>query len=435
MRKHHTRRSGRGVPRARRRSVAGLLAGAAAAGSFLVAQPGLPPTAHQLPAGVVLRRVPLRHAELAGATLGPLWVAAPNGVVTSPVASPVYGYPHGPLNAPIVAAAATPDGGGYWLVGSDGGVFTFGDAAYYGSTGNMHLNQPIVGIAPTPSGHGYWLVAADGGVFTFGDAAYYGSTGNIHLNQPVVGMAATPSGHGYWLVAADGGVFTFGDATYYGSTGNIRLNKPMVAMAATPNGGGYWLLASDGGVFTFGNATYQGSLGANPPSSPVHTMVADPAGGYWLASTTGTTYSFGPTSDRPPMIVASYVPPPPPPPAQTPAQIAVAFAEAQVGKPYVWGGTGPDGYDCSGLTQASWEAAGVALPRTAAEQYYAGVQVPVADAQPGDLLFYSSSASPAGIYHVGIDVGPGLILHAPSPGQSVQVDAIWPGLFPWATRP
>jgi len=62
-------------------------------------------------------------------------------------------------------------------------------------------------------------VASDGGIFTFGDAGFYGSTGAIQLNAPIVGMAATPDGKGYWLAAADGGIFSFGDATFYGSTG------------------------------------------------------------------------------------------------------------------------------------------------------------------------------------------------------------------------
>jgi hypothetical protein len=75
-------------------------------------------------------------------------------------------------------------------------------------------------------------VAADGGIFSFGDAAFYGSTGGVHLNQPVAGMAATPSGHGYWLVADDGGIFTFGDAAFYGSTGGVHLNQPIVALGA-----------------------------------------------------------------------------------------------------------------------------------------------------------------------------------------------------------
>jgi hypothetical protein len=78
---------------------------------------------------------------------------------------------------------------GYWLVGSDGGIFTFGNVGYYGSTGNVHLKSPIVGMAPTPDGRGYWLVASDGGIFTFGDARFHGSTGNVHLKSPIVGTS------------------------------------------------------------------------------------------------------------------------------------------------------------------------------------------------------------------------------------------------------
>ena len=84
---------------------------------------------------------------------------------------------------------------------------------------------------PPPTARGYWLVAADGGIFTFGDAAFYGSTGGMHLNKPVVGMAATPDGQGYWLVASDGGIFTYGDAPFYGSAGALHLNDPVVGMA------------------------------------------------------------------------------------------------------------------------------------------------------------------------------------------------------------
>ncbi|HXA28166.1 MAG TPA: hypothetical protein VN193_05405, partial [Candidatus Angelobacter sp.] len=110
-------------------------------------------------------------------------------------------------------------GGGYWLVASDGGIFSYGDAGFYGSTGSIALNKPVVGMAPTPDGKGYWLVASDGGIFAYGDAQFYGSTGSIALNKPVVGMAATPDGRGYWLVASDGGIFAYGDAGFYGSTG------------------------------------------------------------------------------------------------------------------------------------------------------------------------------------------------------------------------
>ena len=127
-----------------------------------------------------------------------------------------------PLNKPIVGMAATPDGGGYWLVASDGGIFAFGDAGFYGSAGGCAAQRSRSWAwPPTPDGGGYWLVASDGGIFAFGDAGFYGSPGGMPLNQPVVGMAATPDGGGYWLVASDGGIFAFGDAGFYGSTGGI----------------------------------------------------------------------------------------------------------------------------------------------------------------------------------------------------------------------
>ena len=198
------------------------------------------------------------------------------------------------LNSPIVSMAATPDGHGYWLVASDGGVFTYGDAVFQGSTGGMHLNSPIVSMAATPDGHGYWLVASDGGVFTYGDAVFQGSTGGMHLNSPIVGMAATPDGHGYWLVASDGGVFTYGDAVFQGSTGGMHLNSPIVGMAATPDGHGYWLVASDGGVFTYGDAVFQGSTGGMHLNSPIVGMAATPDGhGYWLVASDGGVFTYG----------------------------------------------------------------------------------------------------------------------------------------------
>ena len=72
---------------------------------------------------------------------------------------------------------------------SDGGIFNYGDAQFYGSTGSMALNNPIVGMAATPDGKGYWLVASDGGIFNYGGAAFYGSTGGTSINKPIVGMA------------------------------------------------------------------------------------------------------------------------------------------------------------------------------------------------------------------------------------------------------
>jgi hypothetical protein len=205
-----------------------------------------------------------------------------------------HGEPTGALRAPVVGMDSTASGKGYWLVATDGGVFSFGDAAFRGSMGGVPLNQPVVDIAHTPSGKGYWLVASDGGIFSFGDAVFRGSTGSIRLNQPIVGMSATPSGRGYWMVASDGGIFCFGDAVFRGSMGGVKLNQPIVAMAATPTGRGYWLFASDGGVFCFGDAVFRGSLGGVRLVAPITGAAATATGkGYWMVARDGGVFCFG----------------------------------------------------------------------------------------------------------------------------------------------
>ncbi|WP_369224818.1 NlpC/P60 family protein [Streptomyces sp. R39] len=106
----------------------------------------------------------------------------------------------------------------------------------------------------------------------------------------------------------------------------------------------------------------------------------------------------------------------------TKAAKAIAFARAQIGKPYVWGATGLGSYDCSGLSQAAWKAAGVSLPRTTYDQVNAGTTVPLADAQPGDLVFFYDDVS-----HVGIYIGNGMMIHAPKPGAYVREESIYYG--------
>jgi hypothetical protein len=198
------------------------------------------------------------------------------------------------LNRPVVGMAATPDSNGYWLVASDGGVFTFGDAGFYGSTGDLHLTRPVVGMTATADGRGYWLVASDGGLFAFGDARFYGSMGGRPLNQPIVAMAATPDGGGYWEVAADGGVFSFGDARFEGSTGSLHLSQPIVGMTTTEDGRGYWFTAADGGVFAFGDARFYGSLGGIPQPHPIVAVDATPDGqGYWFTNSNGAVTAEG----------------------------------------------------------------------------------------------------------------------------------------------
>ncbi|MFF4273049.1 NlpC/P60 family protein [Streptomyces sp. NPDC001536] len=104
----------------------------------------------------------------------------------------------------------------------------------------------------------------------------------------------------------------------------------------------------------------------------------------------------------------------------TKADKALAFARSQVGKPYVWGATGPDSYDCSGLTQAAWNAAGISLPRTTYDQVNAGTTVTLANARPGDLVFFYDDVT-----HVGIYIGNGKMIHAPKPGAYVREESIY----------
>ena len=214
--------------------------------------------------------------------------------------------PASPGASSFVAITPIPDGKGYWLAQAGGGVYSFGNAGFYGSLPGLHItpNAPITGIASTPDGKGYWLVGADGGVFAFGDATYQGhqtpafapyesiaslaggnyavasahpgaiwdepsntkvsalpTTGDFPLAASISGAAVTPTGKGAWQVGLDGGVFAFGTAPFEGSLPGIGVapNTPIVGIASTADGAGYWLVGADGGVFAFGNAGFYGS--------------------------------------------------------------------------------------------------------------------------------------------------------------------------------
>ncbi len=206
---------------------------------------------------------------------------SPNNPTAAPASSPACPQPPGP--AP-----------GYWQVGSDGGIFSFGAAQFYGSTGSMRLNKPVVGMAATPDGNGYWLVASDGGVFAYGDAQFYGSTGSITLNKPIIGMISTLDGGGYWLIASDGGVFAYGDAKFYGSTGGDAPAYPITAAASGFLGGGYLMVDANGQVFTYGDAHFEGQPPYAPGGYSITGMAAtQSSNGYWLASANGNVADFG----------------------------------------------------------------------------------------------------------------------------------------------
>ncbi|MCP5026759.1 MAG: hypothetical protein GY929_10800 [Actinomycetia bacterium] len=168
----------------------------------------------------------------------------------------------------------------FWVVYDNGAVIpvTYSSMPWFGDLRTTTLNQPIIDAVATPDGQGYWLVGLDGGVFSFGSARFHGSMGGIPLNEPVVAMVPDPDGTGYWLVAADGGVFAF-SAPFVGSIPGVlppgaTLNSPVVGMI--PYGNGYLMLGSDGGVFNFSDRAFVGSLGGDPPLIPVVGVAAVP---------------------------------------------------------------------------------------------------------------------------------------------------------------
>ena len=194
---------------------------------------------------------------------------------------------------------------GYWLVGGDGGIFSFGSARFHGSTGSLNLQRPVVGITPTSSRQGYWLVASDGGIFAFGDAGFYGSLPELgfapagtaesapKLSAPIVGMVPSSDGGGYFMVSSDGGVFAFGDAHFAGSCPGIGgCQGSAVSVIPDASGHGYWVTTSTGNVYAFGDAPYYGAPGIQ--SSPVTSSVRTPdGGGYWILLANGTVYNYG----------------------------------------------------------------------------------------------------------------------------------------------
>ncbi len=210
----------------------------------------------------------------------------PDDGLDSSLIEEVYGV------APPAPAPPPPTPSGYWLTGSDGGIFSFGPS-FYGSTGGLTLNQPVVGLASSPDGKGYWTVARDGGVFSFGDAAFKGSLPGLVTTTDIVGMAADSATGGYWLVGSNGGVYSFG-APFEGALPGKTTVSDIVGMAPTATGKGYYLVGSDGTVYPFGDAKAQGEASSLAHlNAPIVGITVDPVtGGYWEAGADGGVYAF-----------------------------------------------------------------------------------------------------------------------------------------------
>ncbi|MFT7646404.1 MAG: hypothetical protein ACI8Y4_001139 [Candidatus Poriferisodalaceae bacterium] len=178
-----------------------------------------------------------------------------------------------------------PNDTGYWIFTTRGRAINFRAAQHHGDVSHLQLAGPVIASVATPSGNGYHQVGSDGGIFTNGDAVFYGSVPEVlpgvTLNEPVVGISSTPTNDGYWLVAGDGGVFSFGEAPYRGSVPAVLptgVNLAAAVNGMVAYGNGYLLVAGDVGVFEFSDLSFLGSLGATPLDSLVVAITALRAG-------------------------------------------------------------------------------------------------------------------------------------------------------------
>jgi hypothetical protein len=178
---------------------------------------------------------------------------------------------------------------GYLLVSDKGVVYPFAGGFSYGDLRSVHLDAPIVGAVAVQ--RGYLMVGADGGVFTFGSAGYRGSLAGKPLDSPIAAIGVYDpyaAQAGYWLVSQRGRVYAF-NLPWHGDARSLPLRGRIVAIQGQSNG--YWLAASDGGVFAYGNAHFYGSMANTPLAAPIVAMFGF-AGGYCLTGADGGLFFF-----------------------------------------------------------------------------------------------------------------------------------------------
>ncbi len=321
----------------------------------------------------------------------------------------------------IVGIGLARGNGGYWEVSANGRVWAFGSARYYGSPFHSHFKGRPAGIVRTVSGNGYWVYDTDGSVHAFGDARYYGSLGGRRLDSPIVDMVGTTGGGGYWLVSSLGRVAAYGNATSHGDFRTAHITSTIAGLAVMPRETGYWLVGTNGQVWAFGAAHNDGNLPSGDHNQSIASIVSTSDGnGYWMVAHDGDIHRFGDAvGSSPPELAFVHT-------IQNASDRAVEWAMEQRGKPYIYGGTGPQGFDCSGLTMMSWHEAGVTIPRVADDQYIAGKKTPISQLANGDLVYWATNTSvPSTVYHVALYLGSGNIVAAPYTGTVVQTQPLY----------
>jgi cell wall-associated NlpC family hydrolase len=218
-------------------------------------------------------------------------------------------------------------------------------------------------------------------------------------------------------------------------SGSALRSAPAVASGSSASKGrGSSPANTSGSPVTTRTTSGRSSGTSRPPSAT--TPPAPPSTRPTTRATPPTTRPAPPPTTRPPTPPATPAPTAPPTTRPAPPPVgsrasgwsrAIAYAYAQLGKPYQWGGAGPGSFDCSGLVMMAWAAGGVYFPHLAQDQYDLTERIPLGDALPGDLIFYGT---PSDVYHVGIYIGGGEMIDAPETGQNVSISSIyWSGLL------
>jgi N-acetylglucosamine-6-sulfatase len=195
----------------------------------------------------------------------------------------------------------------YWIATSDGGVFSFGGAKFYGSMGGKQLDQPIVSMTARPQRDGYWLLGGDCGVFSFGSSKFYGRYEQKAQNF-CKAIISTPSGNGYWLISRYGHIFKYGDASNYSGKIDESMNKintggygtipnlpegGITSAARSGDGSGLILLDSNGKTYNYGDMPNNGSAKINSAAGRRATSIATTrSNGYIITSNDGSVYTF-----------------------------------------------------------------------------------------------------------------------------------------------